>query len=147
MKRPAAFVLLALCGAVTVGTALPSQAESQTEHTGNTERTTNELVYGPMGAPTYRGITPDEFMQSALQQATQTKRDHTQKMEFAALGLLVLFGGMFLFSFLSKRRRQISSAGEDAVVSVLASAVKAKRKASGYRDRLKSKVAKKLDEQ
>lgn len=147
MKRPAAFVLLALCGAITVGTALPSQAESQTEHTGNTERTANELVHDLIDAPTYRGITADEFTQSALQQAAQTNRRNTRKMEVGAIGLLVLFGGWFLLSFLSKRGKQIAHAGEDAVVSALASAIKAKRKASGYRDRLKSKIAAKLDDQ
>lgn len=143
MKRLAAFVLIALFGAITVGTALPSQAESQTEHTGNAERTANELVHDLIGAPTYRGIPADEFTQSALQQAPQTNRRNTRKMEFGAIGLLVLFGGWFLLSFLSKRGKQIAH----AVVSALASAVKVKRKASGYRDRLKSKIAKKLDEQ
>lgn len=147
MKRSAAFVLLALFGAVTFGTALPSQAENQTEHTGNSERTANELVHDLIGAPTYRGITADEFTQSALQQAAQTNRLYKLKMEVGAIGLIVLFVGWFLVSFLSKRGKQISSAGEDAVVSILASAVKAKRKASGYRDRLKSKIAAKLDDQ
>jgi hypothetical protein len=147
MKKPTALVLIALCGALTVGTALPSQAENQSEHTGNSERTANELVHDLIGAPPSREITADEFTQSPPQRVAQIDRFHKLKLEVGAIGLIVLFVGWFLVSFLSKRGKQISSAGEDAVVSILASAVKAKRKASGYRDRLKSKIAAKLDDQ
>lgn len=147
MKRSAAFVLIALCGAITFGTALPSQAENQTDYFENSERAVNQRINEFFGAPPSREITADEFTQSPPQRAAQPDRFHKLKMEVGAIGLIVLFVGWFLVSFLSKRGKQIAHAGEDAVVSVLASAVKAKRKASGYRDRLKSKIAAKLDDQ
>ncbi|SCM78050.1 exported hypothetical protein [uncultured Pleomorphomonas sp.] len=147
MKRSAALVLLALFGAVTFGTALPSQAENQSDYFEKSERAVNQRINEFFGAPPSREITADEFTQSPPQRAAQIDRFHKLKLEVGAIGLIVLFVGWFLVSFLSKRGKQIAHAGEDAVVSALASAIKVKRKASGFRDRLKSKIAKKLDEQ
>lgn len=97
------------------------------------------------GAERLKAQEQNQFMEQLAAYSAAGEKRREQQLEFALIGLLVLFGGLFLLSFLAKRRRQITEAGENAVVSALASIVKAKRRASTARDRLKAKVDEKLD--
>ena len=146
MRRSTAIFLAAILVGAAASVALPVSAESQAQQ--NTAYPMPDPLWDAMmaeGAKEREARAQRRLMEDFAAYTAASQKRQTQKLGFALIGLFILFGGMFLILFIARRTKAISQAGESALVSALATTVKAKRRAAASLGRLKAKVDEKLD--
>lgn len=102
---------------------------------------TTTVTPGFRTAPHYRTASPEEVWKTAIEMNAREQEYRDFKL-FASLACLVAVG---LVAIIIARRRSIAAAGENAVISTLASGVRVKRRIGSYTDQIRARVIEKVD--
>lgn len=102
---------------------------------------TTTVTTGFRTAPQYRTASPDEVWKTVMELNAREQEYRDFKI-FASLACLVVVA---LVAIIIARRKSIAAAGENAVISTLASGVRVKRRIGTYKDQIRARVIEKVD--